>query len=253
MTSEHYRNLFEQLSDLPFTSEGIRPGGLELTQRGLALARLAPDDAVLDIGCGTGVTVAFLREQSIRAMGIDSSAILLARGRSQNTGLPLLLGEGEALPFANESFDAVLLECALSLVQDRMRVFLECHRVLKPLGRIIVTDIYARNPEAVPKLRSLSVRSCLRGAIDKDQFFHESSEAGFGNVCFEDHSDLLRDFVFQMIWTYGSLEPFRSGAASCAADCGQFHRAVRRARPGYFLCVGSKTGSMHDPGEDVNT
>jgi arsenite methyltransferase len=241
MTSEHYRNLFEQLSDLPFTSEGIRPGGLELTRRGLALARLAPGDAVLDIGCGTGVTVAFLREHSIRALGIDSSAVMLARGKTQNTGLPLLLGEGEALPFANESFDAVLLECALSLVQDRMRVFLECHRVLKPLGRIIVTDIYARNPEAVPKLRSLSVRSCLRGAVDKDQFFHESSEAGFGNVCFEDHSDLLRDFVVQMIWTYGSLAPFWKRVANCDVDSVEVNRAsVHQARPGYFLFVGAK-------------
>ncbi len=241
MTSEHYQNLFEQLSDLPFTSAGIRPGGLKLTQRGLALARLAPDDAVLDIGCGTGVTVAFLREHSIRALGIDSSAELLARGRTQNTGLPLLLGEGEALPFADESFEAVLLECALSLVQDRMRVFLECHRVLKPLGRIIVADIYARNPEAVPKLRSLSVRSCLRGAVDKDQFFQESSEAGFGNVCFEDHSDLLRDFVVQMIWTYGSLAPFWKRVANCDLDTVEVHCAsVRQARPGYFLFVGTK-------------
>ena len=241
MTSDNYRNLFEQLSDLPFTSAGIRPGGLKLTRRGLALARLAPDDAVLDVGCGTGVTVAFLREQSIRALGIDSSAELLARGRTQNTGLPLLLGEGEALPFANESFDAVLLECALSLVRDRMRVFLECHRVLKPLGRIIVADIYARNPEAVAKLRSLSIRSCLRGAVDKDQFFHESSEAGFGNVCFEDHSDLLRDFVVQLIWTYGSLAAFWNRVANCDVDSVELHSAsVRQARPGYFLFVGAK-------------
>jgi arsenite methyltransferase len=241
MTSDNYRNLFEQLSDLPFTSAGIRPGGLKLTRRGLALARLAPDDAVLDVGCGTGVTVAFLREQSIRALGIDSSAELLARGRTQNTGLPLLLGEGEALPFANESFDAVLLECALSLVRDRMRVFLECHRVLKPLGRIIVADIYARNPDAVPQLRSLSIRSCLRGAVDKDQFFHESSEAGFGNVCFEDHSDLLRDFAVQVIWTYGSLDPFWKRVANCDVDSVEVNRAsVRQARPGYFLFVGAK-------------
>ena len=247
--------MFERLSDEPpFASAGIRPGGLGLTQRGLAIARLASGDAALDVGCGTGVTVEFLiRERSIRALGIDSSSALVSRGKAKKPGLPLFLGDAEALPFADESFEGVLLECALSLVRDRTRVFLECHRVLKPLGRIIVTDVYAGNPDAVSELRSLSIRSCLGGALDKNQFFHELSEAGFGNALFEDHSELLRDFAVQMIWTYGSLEPFRSGAASCAADCGQFHRAVRRARPGYFLCVGSKTGSMHDPGEDVNT
>jgi arsenite methyltransferase len=135
----------------------------------------------------------------------------------------------------------VLLECALSLVRDRTRVFLECHRVLKPLGRIIVTDIYARNPEAVPKLKNLAIHSCLRGAVDKDQFFQEYSEAGFGNVCFEDHSDLLRDFAVQMIWTYGSLDLFWKRAANCDADSAELHcSSVRRTRPGYFLFVGTK-------------
>jgi arsenite methyltransferase len=254
MKSEPLHNLFERLSDEPFASAGIRPGGLGLTQRGLAIARLAPGDAALDVGCGTGVTVEFLiRERSIRALGIDSSSVLVSQGKARKPGLPLFLGDAEALPFADESFEGVLLECALSLVRDRARVLRECHRVLKPPGRIIVTDVYAGNPDTVSELRRLSIHSCLRGALDKNQFSHELSAAGFGNALFEDHSELLRDFAVQMIWAYGSLEPFWSGAASCAAASGHVHSAVRRARPGYFLCVGSKTGSMRDPAEDVNT
>jgi arsenite methyltransferase len=252
MKSEHGHNLFERLADCPFASEGIRPGGLGLTRRGLAFARLAPGATALDVGCGSGVTVEFLiRQRSIRALGIDSSSVLLSRGKARNASLPLLLGAAEALPFEGESFDVVLLECALSLVHDRARVFRECHRVLKPLGRIIVSDIYARNPEAVPELRRLSIHSCLRGALDKNQFFHEWSTAGFGNVLFEDHSELLRDFAVQMIWAYGSLEPFWSALTSSGVDSGQFHCAVLQARPGYFLFVGSKTGSMSDRVEDV--
>lgn len=241
MAPEHCENLYEQIADQPFVSEGIRPGGIRLTRRGLALARLVQDDVALDIGCGNGVTVEFLvHEHSIRAMGIDSSSALVSQGRAKNPALSLLVGDAEALPFADESFEAVLLECVLSLVTDRPRVFRECHRILKPFGGIIVTDIYARNPAAVPELKNLSTHSCLRGALDKNQLFYESSTAGFGNACFEDHSELLRDFAVQMIWAYESLDPFWHRLASCNADCSEVRRAVRQTRPGDFLFVGSK-------------
>jgi arsenite methyltransferase len=245
--------LFERLSDHPFASAGIRPGGLELTRRGLDLARLAPGDAALDVGCGTGVTVEFLiRERSIRALGIDSSSVLVSLGMARNASVPIFLGDAEELPFAGESFDVVLLECALSLVRDRARALQECHRVLKPLGRMIVTDIYARNPAALPELRSLPIHSCLRGALDKNQFFDEWSAAGFANGLFEDHSEMLRDFAVQMIWSCGSLEPFWSGTAGCDADSGQRRCAVLQARPGYFLLVGSKAGRMSSRTEAAN-
>ena len=89
------------------------------------------------------------------------------------------------------------------------------------------------------------MRSCLRGALDKDQFLHECFAAGFGFVCFEDHSHLLRDFAVQMIWTDGSreyiLDPRRwQEATSC-----QVQGAIREARPGYFLLVGFKSCNLH--------
>jgi len=246
MTSPHCHKLFEQLSDQPFASAGIRPGGLDLTRRGLVLARLAPGDAVLDVGCGTGVTVRYLvREHAIRAVGLDASSFLVAQGKAGDTALPILTGNAQALPFVDESFDGVFLECMLSLVLDRVQVLQECCRILKPHGRIIVTDLYARNPEAIEALRGLSVRSCLRGALDKDRFLHECSVSGFGFACFEDHSDLLRDFAVQMIWTYGALDRFWTEAGKCAVCSGKVHQTVREAKPGYFLLVGFKARRLH--------
>jgi arsenite methyltransferase len=245
MTSELCHNVFEQLSGHPFASSGIRPGGLELTRRALVLSRLASGDAALDVGCGPGVTVDYLiREHAIQAVGVDTSSLLVAQGKAKDDALPLLLADGETLPFADESFDGVLLECALSLVQDHARVLRECHRVLKPLGRIIVTDLYARRPDAVQELRRLSVRSCVRGALHKDQFFDECLSTGFGFACFEDHSDLLRDFAVRMIWTYGSLDQFWTQAGAWSLDPGPIRQAIREARLGYFLLVGFKTVSV---------
>ncbi len=131
MKSERSHNLFERLSEEPLASTGIRPGGLGLTRRGIAIAQLDPDDVVLDIGCASGVTVEHLIcQRSIRAVGIDSSSLLVSRGRARDAALPLLLGDAEALPFADGSFDGVFLECTLSLVSNRDQALKECYRVL---------------------------------------------------------------------------------------------------------------------------
>jgi arsenite methyltransferase len=247
MKTESFHNLFERLSDQPFAAAGIRPGGLELTHRALVLSRLAPGDAALDVGCGTGVTAGYLiREHTIQAVGVDSSSLLVSRGKARDAALPLLTGDAGTLPFADESFEGVFLECTLSLVLDCERVLKECHRVLGPQGRIVVTDLYARNQGAIEGLRHLPVRSCIKGALDKDQFIHECFNTGFGLVCFEDHSDLLRDFAARMIWTYGSLDQFWTQAGGCNVDPVPIRHAIREARLGYFLLVGFKKFTFYE-------
>jgi arsenite methyltransferase len=242
MSQARSGNLYELISGQPFTRNGIRPGGLDLTRHAIARAQLAPGSEVLDIGCGTGVTVEHLiREHEIKAIGIDASSVLVDRGRVRDKMLPLVLGSAEELPFANEAFDAVLSECAVSLVQHRYGLLEECFRVLKSPGTIILTDIYARNPAQLAKLRELPVQSCLRGALDKNQLFDECSAAGFDAVSFEDHSYLLKDFAVQIIWAHGSLDRFWAEAGGCCVSPPETRRAIHEARPGYFLLIGRKT------------
>jgi arsenite methyltransferase len=233
--------MFEQISNAPFAETGIRPGGLELTRQALERSKLPAGSRILDVGCGTGVTVAYLlHEQMIQAVGIDSSSRLVAQGKLRDAALPLLMGYAGALPFPDESFDGVILECTLSLVRDRERALKECHRVLQPLGRLMVTDLYARNPAAIEALRRLSVQSCLQGALNKHEFIQECAAAGFGLDCFEDHSETLRDFAAQIVWTYGSLDRFWTETGASCTDSGGIRHAIREARPGYFLYTASK-------------
>lgn len=235
--------MFEHISRAPFTAFGIRPGGLALTQHTVTRAKLRAGSRVLDVGCGTGVTVeCLLQEHEIQAVGIDSSSLLVAQGKRRNATLPLLVGDAKALPFSDEYFDGVLLECTLSLLPDRERVLEECWRVLKPMGRLIVTDLYARNPEAIGKLRSLPLQSCLKGALDKTELIKESSVSGFRLECFEDHSEMLRDFAVQIVWTYGSLDRFWAETGASHRDAGWIRDAIRSALPGYFMYVGCRTG-----------
>ena len=80
-----YRTYSSGSFDQPFAVSGIRPGGIELTTTAVALANLQPGDRVLDVGCGTGVTVRHLSAQlGIEAFGIDSSHLLVARAKARN-------------------------------------------------------------------------------------------------------------------------------------------------------------------------
>jgi len=246
MVRAYSPKVFEQISNAPFTATGIRPGGLDLTRQALACSKLPAGSRILDVGCGTGVTVEYiLHECAMQAVGLDLSPMLVARGKRRDASLTVILGDAGAIPFCDASFDGVLLECTLSLMRDRERVLNECRRVLKPLGRLMVSDVYTRNPAAIGALRSLSLQSCLKGALDKNQFIHECSVAGFESWCFEDRSEMLRDFAAQIIWTYGSLDRLWTETGTSCSDPERIRSAVQGARPGYFLYVGSKAGGVH--------
>jgi ubiquinone/menaquinone biosynthesis C-methylase UbiE len=245
MTNESYFKLFENISEGAFAQTGVRPGGLDLTRRALAIGQLGPGSRLLDVGCGSGVTVSYFRDEcGIDGVGIDSSPVLLARGKARDATLPIIMADAAALPFRDGHFHGIILECSLSLVQDPTQVLGECHRILMPSGKLIVSDLYARNPESREELTNLPLNSCLRGAFDRNLLVQQVSQAGFTMMSFEDHSDLLLDFAARMIWAYGSLDQFWKEATCNTVDAGVIRRAVQRARPGYFLFVGRK-------GEDV--
>lgn len=110
----------------------LRPGGLELTDRAVALLELPRGSRVLDAACGQGGTVAHLR----RAHGLD------AVGVDMVPAVGCCQGRMEALPFIAGVFDAVVCECGLSLAEDRSAALAEFRRVLKTDGRLAVADVY---------------------------------------------------------------------------------------------------------------
>lgn len=234
--------IFEELGVTPVAECGIRPGGLCLTNRALSLCGFGVGSSVLDIGCGTGITVEHLtRSHKLQAVGIDSSSFLLEQGQWRNSSLLTVMGSGDHLPFPGESFAGVLLECALSLMHDAFQVLRECHRVLRVGGNIIVTDVYARNACDIERLRELRMHSCVRGALNPDILIRDLAELGFAIRAFEDHTRLFKRFAARVIWQYGSMATFWTRAGCSQGDLGQVEATVRQTRPGYFLLVGRKT------------
>ncbi len=223
----------------------IRPGGLELTRKALSLAALPPGSFVLDIGCGTGVSLNLLVDEcGFHAVGIDHSMLLLEDARRRNPLGPFARASGACLPLADSALDAILAECSLSVMEDVDMTLEECFRVMKHGGLLLIHDVYARAPDGAQSLRGLPIRSCLTGAVSEEEWIERLERHGFSVLHWQDHTHALKEFAARLIFSYGSLEAFW-GCARGTAELGagqQIHHAITLGRPGYFFVMARKTG-----------
>lgn len=214
------------------TGTTIRPGGLALTERGIALCRFPSGARLLDVGCGAGATVEHLRSRyGFAAAGVDISRKLIAEGLLRNPALPLAEGAAEALPLDAAALDGVLCECVLSLLAEPRRALEQFHRVLRPDGYLILSDMYDRNPAGGTQLHEVSSEGSPRGEVARDMLESLLTESGFALCFWEDHTPLLKELAARLMLAYGSLEGLwcPAGGAGCAG-----------ARPGYYLLVARK-------------
>ena len=150
------------------------------------------------------------------------------------------MGTADRLPFGDNVFNGVFLECTLSLMNDSLKVLSECHRVLRIGGKLVINDVYVRNPSGLAGLRELPPTSCLRGAKVQSELKEEVRISGFEIELWEDHSDLLKDFAVKIVWTMGSMSAFWGLAGDQVTESGALEEAVQHARPGYHLLIGWK-------------
>jgi SAM-dependent methyltransferase len=172
------------------------------------LCRLPAGARVLDVGCGPGASVVWLREQGYAALGLDRSGRFLGEARKKHPHIPVIRADAAGLPFSSGVFDLVLAECVLSLLPAPERMLAECRRVLRPGAALVVTDLYLAEPK--PPLSSLGPDGgCLTGAWGREEMYARAAAAGFDIVTWEDHSGYLRRLAADLVWAFGSLTPFR--------------------------------------------
>jgi arsenite methyltransferase len=161
----------------------------------LAIAGLRPGESVVDLGCGGGLDV-LLAAPKVgphgKAIGIDMSEdmIELARrnalrrvGDKKPENVEFHLSTIDRIPLPSDSVDCVISNCVINLAPDKQAVFREMHRVLKPGGRVAVSDIALKKPLPAEVEDSLPAYvGCIAGAILITEYQHMLLESGFAAV-----------------------------------------------------------------------
>jgi SAM-dependent methyltransferase len=156
-----------------------------------ATAHLRPGEVVVDLGSGGGLDV-FLAAKLVgptgRAIGIDMTTAMIERARANAkaggyTNVEFYQSTIDQIPLPDASVDCVLSNCVLNLAPDKPAVFREIARVLKPGGRVAVSDIALKQelPEAIAKSIAAYV-GCIAGAIRIDDYRQGLLAAGFAHV-----------------------------------------------------------------------
>ena len=181
--------------------ELFRPGGLTLTQKAADVIGLVPGDRVLDIGCGLGTSLNFLREKyNIEAFGVDLHPEVAEKAKAHLGADNVFCADACALPFEDSIFDTVLMECVLTLTESPEKALAQAYRVLKPGGHLVVSSL-----DGADKLLD-------NGRIGRGALLEKLEEFGFDVVSVSDETSSLRRFVAEIIFEYDSIEKYIEAA-----------------------------------------
>ena len=157
----------------------------------VTLAALQPGQTVLDLGSGGGIDC-FLAAKKVgptgHVIGVDMTPAMLEKARANRAKLSLenvdfRLGEIEHLPVADQTVDVIISNCVINLSPDKPQVFQEAYRVLKPGGKLALSDIVTDGPlpEAI-KQNLTSWAGCVAGALDVKEYLTALEAAGFTQI-----------------------------------------------------------------------
>src|SRR5580658_1060113 len=159
-----------------------------------ALAKLNPGEIVLDLGSGGGIDALLSAKRvgpSGKAYGLDMTdeMLALANENKRKAGVEnveFLKGEIENIPLPSNSVDVIISNCVINLSANKDRVLGEAFRVLKPGGRLAVSDVVTKG-EMLPEIREhmLLWVGCIAGALKDSDYFAKLAAAGFENIHME--------------------------------------------------------------------
>jgi arsenite methyltransferase len=157
----------------------------------LAIASLQAGETVLDLGSGAGFDC-FLAASAVgpggQVIGVDMTPEMLRKARNNAakgdvTNVDFRLGEIEHLPVADQTIDVIISNCVINLSPEKLQVFRETFRVLKPGGRLAISDVVTTAPLPETVQNDLALRtSCVAGASLIDAVEHMLTAVGFTNI-----------------------------------------------------------------------
>ena len=216
----------------------IRPGGSVLTDKALEICRLPSGSRVADIGCGVGGTLEHLERTGVyRAVGLDSSEVLLKEVVPSFVPGRIVQGCTQILPFKKASFDALFCECVLSILTDRLAALREFALVLKEGGFLIMSDVFRQDAVGRGQPETKSRGLPRRGILTKGGLLDVLTGLGFSLLLWEGHEKLLKEFMACMILA-GERLPDPWGCRQR-----QEKGKTNYSRISYFLLVARKSGA----------
>jgi len=197
----------------------------------LAFAGVQPGQTVLDIGSGAGIDC-FIAAEKVgptgKVIGLDMTPDMIERARENAkaagvTNVEFRFGEAEKMPVEDSSVDWVISNCVINLSPDKPAVFGEIGRILRPGGRISISDIVAQDlPEAVRQSRD-AWTGCLAGAISEEAYVRALESAGLRDV----------RVTSRIVYDASQLKGLFTSSC-CGAGVGQDAEALSQAATGKF-------------------
>lgn len=189
---------------------------MKLTERLIELSGIPDHASIADLGCGNGIVCDFLHHKEFQATGIDQE---IRFRKSEDIGF--VQGNFHNLPLSTNFFDAVMMECVLSIQDDPSAGLSEAHRILKQSGLLLLSDLYLQSDQD----NSYRLHT-------KNLYLEVIQKAGFQIILWEDHTRELRNLIFEILWEQVLTESF------CISN-GQ-HGIKGSKNLGYFILIGRK-------------
>lgn len=236
--------------------EGWHPGGLELTGKLVHRLGVGSGHVVLDVACGIGTSASFLPNSfGCRVIGLDrsqASTAEAARHVTSGTGMTqFAVSDSHHLPLMDGSVDAVVLECVLSTFAYKDAAVRELARVLKPGGKMGITDVVV-DGELPPALKASWLQPfCVSGALSMAKYQELLDHSGFETIIHEyrtqDAIEFIENvrkrlFVVQMLSGVGKLPVSREDVEQARRLIMTVKRSVEEHKLGYALFVAQKRG-----------
>lgn len=191
----------------------------------VALAGIQPGQRVLDIGSGAGIDVLLAArkvgpEGLVIGLDLTPEMIEAARKNAREVGaanVEFRLGDAENMPVESGAVDWIISNCVINLAPDKETVFREAYRVLRPGGRILVSDIVTRDlPEEVRRSAE-AWASCIAGALEEDDYLDAIRAAGFSQVEIVARLDYDADTISAIVYENESVPDELAGLAESLA------------------------------------
>jgi len=167
----------------------------------LAFGKIKAGDVVLDLGSGAGIDSILAAEKvgkSGRVIGVDMTEEMIERAKENArkyniTNVEFLLGEIEHLPLKDNTVDTIITNCVINLTPDKAKTFSEAYRVLKPGGKIYLSDIVLLEELSKEQRNNKELISgCVAGALLKEDYLNKIKDAGFKVTILHENKEISK-------------------------------------------------------------